>query len=82
MKKLQTLTTSTAIALASVGAPVFAQEAQATSVPADTAVNEPALVAKSQVKPLEKSDVPAPSTVKPALDAQKAVVKEAEVKIN
>ena len=82
MKKLQTLTTSTAIALASVGAPAFAQEAQATPVPADTAVNEPALVAKSQVKPLEKSEVPAPSTVKPALDAQKAVVKEAEVKIN
>ena len=82
MKKLQTLTTSTAIALASVGAPVFAQEAQATSVPADTAVNEPALVAKSQVKPLEKSDVPAPSTEKPALDAQKAVVKAAEAKID
>ena len=82
MKKLQTLTTSSAIALASVGAPAFAQEAQATPVPADTAVNEPALVAKSQVKPLEKSEVPAPSTVKPALDAQKAVVKEAEVKIN
>lgn len=82
MKKLQTLTTSTAIALASVGAPVFAQEAQATSVPADTAVNEPALVAKSQVKPLEKSQVPAPSTVKPALDAQKAVVKDAEAKID
>ena len=82
MKKLQTLTTSTAIALASVGAPVFAQEAQATSVPADTAVNEPALVAKSQVKPLEKSDVPAPSTVKHALDAQKAVVKDAEAKID
>ena len=82
MKKLQTLTTSTAIALASVGAPVFAQEAQATSVPTDTAVNEPALVAKSQVKPLEKSEVPAPSTVKPALDAQKAIVKEAEAKID
>ena len=82
MKKLQTLTTSTAIALASVGAPVFAQEAQATSVPTDTAVNEPALVAKSQVKPLEKSDVPAPSTVEPALNAQKAVVKDAEAKID
>lgn len=81
MKKLQTLTTSSAIALASVGAPAFAQEAQATPVPADTAVNEPALVAKSQVKPLEKSDVPAPSTVKPALDAQKAVVKNTEAKI-
>ena len=81
MKKLQTLTTSTAIALASVGGTAFAQEAQATSVPTDTAVNEPALVAKTQVKPLEKSQVPAPSTVKPALDAQKAVVKEAEAKI-
>ena len=80
-KTIKTITTSTAIALASVGAPVFAQEAQATSVPADTAVNEPALVTKSQVKPLEKSEVPAPSTVKPALDAQKAVVKEAEAKI-
>ena len=82
MKKLQTLTTSTAIALASVGAPVFAQEAQATSVPTDTAVNEPALVTKSQVKPLEKSQVPAPSTVKPALDAQKGVVKDTEAKID
>ena len=82
MKKLQTLTTSTAIALASVGAPAFAQEAQATSVPTDTAVNEPALVAKSEVKPLEKSEVPAPSTVKPALDAQKGVVKDTEAKID
>ena len=81
-KTIKTITTSTAIALASVGAPVFAQEAQATSVPTDTAVNEPALVAKSQVKPLEKSEVPAPSTVKPALNAQKAVVKEAEAKID
>ena len=81
MKKLQTLTTSTAIALASVGGTAFAQEAQATSVPTDTAVNEPALVAKSEVKPLEKSEVPAPSTVKPALDAQKGVVKDAEAKI-
>lgn len=81
MKKLQTLTTSTAIALASVGAPAFAQEATA-SVPADTsAVNESALVAKSEVKPLEKSQVPAPSTVEPALNAQKAVVKEAEAKV-
>lgn len=81
MKKLQTLTTSTAIALASVGAPVFAQEATApTSVDTNT-VNESALVAKSEVKPLEKSAVPAPSTVEPALNAQKAVVKEAEAKV-
>ena len=82
MKKLKTLTTSTAIALASVGGTAFAQEAQATPVPSNTAVNEPALVTKSQVKPLEKSAVEAPSTVKPALDAQKAVVKDAETKID
>ena len=78
---IKTLTTSTAIALASVGAPAFAQEAQATPVPSNTAVNEPALVAKSQVKPVEKTEVPAPSSVKPALDAQKAVVKDAETKV-
>ena len=82
MKKLQTLTTSTAIALASVGGTAFAQEAQATPAPANTAVNEPALIGKSQVKPLEKSEVPASSTVKPALDAQKSVVKDAEAKID
>ena len=82
MKKLKTLTTSTAIALASVGGTAFAQEAQATPVPSNTAVNEPALVGKSQVKPVEKTEVPAPSTVKPALDAQKAVVKDAEAKID
>ena len=81
MKKLQTLTTSTAIALASVGGTVFAQEAP-TSAPVDTtAVNEPALVAKPQVKPVEKTEVPAPSTVKPALDAQKEVVKTAEADV-
>jgi surface exclusion protein prgA len=81
-KTIKTLTTSTAIALASVGGTAFAQEAQATPVVSDTAVNEPALVAKSQVKPVEKSQVPAPSTVKPTLDAQKAVVKDAEAKID
>ena len=80
-KTIKTLTTSTAIALASVGGTAFAQEAQATPVPSNTAVNEPALVTKSQVKPLEKSEVPAPSTVKPALDAQKEVVKTAETKV-
>ena len=81
-KTIKTLTTSTAIGLASVGGTAFAQEAQATPVPSNTAVNEPALVTKSQVKPLEKNEVPAPSTVKPALDAQKAVVKDAETKID
>ena len=79
---IKTLTTSTAIALASVGGTAFAQEAQATPVPSNTAVNEPALVTKSQVKPVEKTEVPAPSTVKPALDAQKAVVKDAETKVD
>ena len=54
MKKLQTLTTSTAIALASVGAPAFAQEATAPTSVDTNAVNESALVAKPQVKPLEK----------------------------
>lgn len=82
MKKLQILTTSTAIALASVGGTAFAQEVQETPVPSNTAVNEPALVAKPQVKLLEKSKVPAPATVKPALDQQKAVVKDAEAKID
>lgn len=81
-KTIKTLTTSTAIALASVGGTAFAQEAQATPVPSNTAVNEPALVAKSQVKPVEKTEVPAPSTVKPDLDAQKAVVKDAEAKVD
>ena len=81
MKKLQTLTASSAIALASVGGTAFAQEATVPATVDKPAVNEPALVAKSQVKPLEKSEVPAPSTVKPALDAQKDVVKEAEAKI-
>lgn len=81
-KTIKTLTTSTAIALASVGGTAFAQEAQATPVPSNTAVNEPALVAKSQMKPVEQTEVPAPSTVKPALDAQKAVVKDAETKVD
>ena len=81
MKKLQILTTSTAIALASVGGTAFAQEAQETPVPSNTAVNEPAFVAKPQVKLLEKSKVPAPATVKPTLDAQKEVVKNADAKV-
>jgi surface exclusion protein prgA len=81
-KTIKTLTTSTAIALASVGGTAFAQEATTSTPVSTTAVNEPALVAKSQVKPLEKSEVPAPSTVKPALDAQKAVIKDAEAKVD
>ena len=68
MKKLQTLTATSAIALASVGGTAFAQEAQVTPVPSDTAVNESALVEKPII---EKS-----SDVKPALDAQKQVVEK------
>ena len=81
-KTIKTLTTSTAIALASVGGTAFAQEAQTNPVVSDTAVNEPALITKTQVKPVEKSEVPAPSSVKPALDAQKEVVKTAEAKVD
>ena len=80
MKKLQTLTTSTAIALASISAPAFAQEATAPAKPVDSNTTATA-VAKPQVKPLEKSAVEAPSTVKHALDAQKAVVKDADAKV-
>lgn len=68
MKKLQTLTATSVIALASVGGTAFAQEAQVTPVPSDTAVNESALVEKPII---EKS-----ADVKPALDAQKKVVEQ------
>ena len=81
MKKLKPLTTSTAIALASISAPAFAQEATAPAKPVESNTATTA-VAKPQVKPLEKSEVSAPSTVKPALDAQKAVVKDAETKVD
>lgn len=80
-KTIKTLTTSTAIALASVGGTAFAQEAPTSTPVSTTAVNEPALVAKPQVKPVEKTEVPAPSSMKPALDQKKVVVKDAEVKI-
>lgn len=76
MKKLKTLTTSTAIALASVGVPVFAQEATTTTaVDANvTAVNEPALVSKPVAD--TKPEVKKSSDVKPALDAQASTVKQ------
>ena len=80
MKKRKSLTTSTAIALASIGAPAFAQEATAPAKPVESNTATTA-VAKPQVKPLEKSAVEAPATVKPALDAQKAVAKEADAKV-
>ena len=79
-KTIKNLTTSTAIALASIGAPAFAQEATAPAKPVESNTTATA-VAKPQVKPLEKSAVEAPSTVKPALDAQKAVVKDADAKV-
>ena len=79
MKKLKTLTTSTAIALASVGVPAFAQEAT-VSTPVDantaTAVNEPALVSKPVTD--TKPEVKKSSDVKPALDAQASTVKQVE----
>ena len=75
----KTLTTSTAIALASVGAPAFAQEAT-TSAPVDantvTAVNEPALVSKPVAD--AKPEVKKSSDVNPALDAQASTVKQVE----
>jgi len=67
MKKLQTLTTTAVIGLASASMPAFAQEAN-SDVDTTTSVNEPALVEKPSV---EKS-----SDVKPSLDAQKKVVEQ------
>ena len=76
MKKLKTLTTSTAIALASVGVPAFAQEATTTTAVDATAVNEPALVSKPVAD--AKPEVKKSSDVKPALDAQASTVKQVE----
>ena len=67
MKKLQILTSTAVIGLASAGVPALAQEANSELATA-TSVNEPALVEKPI---LEKS-----SDVKPALDAQKQVVEK------
>ena len=67
MKKLQTLTTTAVIGLASAVVPTFAQEAN-SDVDTATSVNEPALVEKPSA---EKS-----SDIKPALDAQKKVVEQ------
>ena len=76
MKKLKNLTTSTAIALASVGVPAFAQEATTTTAVDTTAVNEPALVSKPVAD--AKPEVKKSSDVKPALDAQASTVKQVE----
>lgn len=67
MKKLQILTTTAVIGLASAAIPALAQEAN-TDVDTTTSVNEQALVEKPTI---EKS-----SDVKPALEAQKEVVKQ------
>ena len=67
MKKLQILTTTAVIGLASAGMPALAQETN-SDVDTATSVNEPAFVEKPVV---EKS-----SDVKPALDAQKKVVEK------
>ena len=70
MKKLQILTSTAVIGLVSAGVPAFAQEAN-SDVSTATSVNEPAIVEKPTTKTVEKS-----SDVKPALDAQKQVVKQ------
>lgn len=62
MKKLQILTTTAVIGLASAGMPALAQETN-SDVDTTTSVNEPAFVEKS-------------SDVKPSLDAQKKVVEQ------
>lgn len=67
MKKLQILTTTAVIGLASASVPALAQEAN-PDVDTAISVNEPALVEKPSA---EKS-----SDVKPALDAQKRVVEQ------
>ena len=76
MKKLKTLTTSTAIALASVGGTAFAQEATNTTAVDSTAVNEPALVSKPVAD--TKPEVKKSSDINPALDAQASTVKQVE----
>ena len=70
MKKLQILTSTAVIGLASAGVPALAQEANSELATA-TSVNEPAIVEKPTTKTVEKS-----SDVKPSLDAQKQVVEK------
>ena len=70
MKKLQILTSTAFIGLASAGVPALAQEANSELATA-TSVNEPAIVKKPTTQTVEKS-----SDVKPALDTQKKVVEK------
>ena len=67
---IKTLTSTAVIGLVSAGVPAFAQEAN-SDVDTATSVNEPAIVEKPTTKTVEKS-----SDVKPAVDAQKQVVKQ------
>ena len=76
MKKLQILTSTAVIGLASAGVPALAQEANSELATA-TSVNEPAIVEKPTTKTVEKS-----SDVKPALDAQKKVVEQTKEQLN
>lgn len=70
MKKLQILTSTAVIGLASAGVPALAQEAN-SELATVTSVNEPAIVKKPTTQTVEKS-----SDVKPAVDAQKKVVEQ------
>ena len=70
MKKLQILTSTAVIGLASAGVPALAQEANSELATA-TSVNEPAIVEKPTTQTVEKT-----SDVKPTLDAQKQVVEQ------
>lgn len=76
MKKMQILTSTAFIGLASAGVPALAQEANSELATA-TSVNEPAIVEKPTTKTVEKS-----SDVKPALDAQKKVVEQTKEQLN
>ena len=67
---IKTLTTTAVIGLASAVVPTFAQEAN-SDVSTATSVNESTVQEKPTTKTVEKS-----SDVKPALDAQKKVVKQ------
>lgn len=76
MKKLQILTSTAVIGLASTGVPALAQEANSELATA-TSVNEPAIVKKPTTQTVEKS-----SDVKPAVDAQKKVVEQTKEQLS
>ena len=76
MKKLQILTSTAVIGLASAGVPALAQEAN-SELATVTSVNEPAIVKKPTTQTVEKS-----SDVKPAVDAQKKVVEQTKEQLS